>query len=263
MEPSGKVVVITGASMGIGEAIAKLFAERGARVVLLSRDQGRAEAARQRIGHPERTLAMACDVRDRKAIDAVVEATLQRFQRLDVWINNAGHGIFDAVTKVDMAAARATFEANFFGAVEAMQAVIPVMQRQGGGTIINISSVAGHIPLPFHALYGATKFAMNALGKGARVELAGSGVNVMTVCPGYVRTDFGANAIRGSELRQVRPARAKGVTAERVANAVLQGYVRGKREVVVPWTMHGAIKMYQLFPGLVEWAMARLVRKRE
>jgi len=265
MELSGKVVVITGASMGIGEAMAKLFAEQGASVVLLSRDQGRAEAARQRIGHTERTLALACDVRERKAIDAVVEATLQRFRRIDVWINNAGHGIFDAIATVDMAAARATFETNFFGAVEAMQAVIPVMKRQGGATIINISSVAGHVPLPFHALYSATKFAMNAVGKAARVELAGSGVNVLTVCPGYVWTDFGANAIQGSELRMMRPerTRTRGITAERVAKAVLRGYVRGKREVIVPWTMHGAIKVYQLFPGLVEWAMVRLVRKRE
>jgi short-subunit dehydrogenase len=263
MELFGKVVVITGASMGIGEAIAKLFAERGANVVLLSRDRGRAEAARQRIGHTERTLAMACDVRERKAIDGVVEATLQRFRRIDVWINNAGHGIYDTVARADMAAARAMFETNFFGAVEAMQAVIPVMKRQGGGTIINISSVAGHVPLPFHALYSATKFAMNAVGKAARVELAGSGVSVLTVCPGYVETDFGANAIRGSEVRQLRRAREKGITAERVARAVLQGYLRGKREVLVPWTMHGAIKLYQLFPGLVEWAMVRLARKRE
>ena len=263
MELSGKVAVITGASMGIGEAIAKLFAERGAGIVLLSRDEGRAEAARQRVGHTERTLAMACDVRERAAIDRVVEGALRRFQRIDVWANNAGHGVLDAVAKVDMAAARATFETNFFGAVEAMQAVIPVMKRQGGGTIINISSVAGHIPLPFHSLYSATKFAMNAVGKAARVELAGSGISVLTVCPGYVRTDFSANALRGSELKQMRPARVRGITAERVARAVLQGYLGGKREVVVPWTMHPAIKLYQLFPGLVEWAMVRMARKRE
>ena len=86
---------------------------------------------------------------------------------------------------------------------------------------------------------------------------------MLTVCPGYVWTDFGANAIRGSEVRQLRRARSRGITAERVARAVLRGYLRGKREVIVPWTMHGAIKMYQLFPWLVEWAMVRLVRKRE
>ena len=86
------------------------------------------------------------------------------------------------------------FETNFFGAMSAMQAVIPVMRQQGGGTIINISSVAGHIPLPFHASYSATKFALNAIGKAAGVELKKDSIHVLTVCPGYVRTAFGENA---------------------------------------------------------------------
>jgi short-subunit dehydrogenase len=262
MQLSGKVVVVTGASMGIGEAIAKLFADGGANVVLLSRDAERAEAARARIGHAERTLALACDVRNREEIDRVVGLTLHHFQRIDVWINNAGHGILDSVTNVNMAAVRETFESNFFGAVEAMQAVIPVMKEQGSGAIINISSVAGHIPLPFHAVYSATKFAMNAIGKGARIELKRSGINVLTVCPGYVRTDFGANALKGKEQKQVRPAQVRGITAERVAKAVLKGYLKQKREVVVPWTMIPVIKLYQLFPGLVERAMLKMARQR-
>jgi short-subunit dehydrogenase len=263
MQLSGKIVVITGASMGIGEAIAKIFAEQGASVVLLSRDAERSEAARGRIGHLERTLGLACDVRNREEIDRVVGLTLHHFQRIDVWINNAGHGILDSVANVDMAACRETFETNLFGALESMQAVIPVMMQQGSGTIINVSSVAGHLPLPFHAVYSATKFAMNAIGKGARIELKSSGINVMTVCPGYVRTEFGANAIKGQEQKQVRPSQARGISAERVAKAVLRGYLKQKREVVVPWTMLPVIKIYQLFPGLVEWSMVKMVRKRE
>jgi short-subunit dehydrogenase len=262
MQLSGKVVVVTGGSMGIGEAIAKIFADGGASIVLLSRDAERAEAARGRVGHSERTLALACDVRNREEIDRVVGLTLHHFQRIDVWINNAGHGILDSVTNVDMASCRETFETNFFGAVEAMQAVSPVMKQQGSGTIINVSSVAGHIPLPFHAVYSATKFAMNAIGKAARIELKSSGINVMTVCPGYVRTDFGANAIKGEERKQVRPAAVRGITAEHVARALLRGYLKQKREVVVPWTMHPVIKLYQLFPGLVEWSMVRMARER-
>ena len=261
-ELSGKVVVVTGASMGIGEAIAKTFADAAASVVLLARDAERTEAARTRIGHAERTLALACDVRNREEIDRVVGLTMHHFKRIDVWINNAGHGILDSIANVDMAAVRETFETNFFGALEAMQAVIPVMKQQGSGTIINISSVAGHIPLPFHAVYSATKFAMNAIGKGARIELKNSGINVMTVCPGYVRTAFGANAFKGTEQKQVRPASVRGISAERVANAVLRGYLKGKREVVVPWTMHPVIKIYQLFPGLVEWSMMKMARQR-
>jgi short-subunit dehydrogenase len=262
LQLSGKVVAITGASMGIGEAIAKIFADAGASVVLLSRDAERAEAARARIGHPERTLGLACDVRNREEIDRVVGLTLHHFQRIDVWVNNAGHGILDSIAHVEMAACRETFETNLFGALEAMQAVIPVMKQRGSGTIINISSVAGHIPLPFHAVYSATKFAMNAIGKAARIELKSSGINVLTVCPGYVRTAFGANAIKGAEQKQVRPARVRGITAERVAKAVLRGYRKQKREVVVPWMMHPVIKLYQLFPWIVEWAVVKMARER-
>jgi len=263
MDLAGKVAVITGASMGIGEAIAKTFADQGASVVLLSRDAGRAEAVRTRIGHADRTLALACDVRNREEIDRVLSLTMHHFHRIDIWVNNAGHGILDSVAQVDMSAVHETFETNFFGAVEAMQKVIPVMKQQGSGTIINISSVVGHIPLPFHAIYSATKFAMNAVGKGARIELRQSGINVLTVCPGYVRTDFGANALRGGEQKQVRPESVRGISADRVARAVLRGYVQGKREVVVPWYMHPVIKLYQLLPGLVEWGMARMLRQRD
>ena len=251
-EFSEKVVIVTGASMGIGEAIAHAFANRGASVVLLSRDAARAEAARARIGHAERTLAFACDVRHRQEIDRIIALAMQRFGRIDIWVNNAGHGLLDSVAQVDMALCRDTFDTNFFGALAAMQAVIPIMQKQGSGAIINISSVAGHIPLPFHAIYSATKFAMNAVGKAARVELKSAGINVMTVCPGYVRTDFGANALRGKDQKQVRPASVRGISAERVAQAVVRGYKKKKREVIVPWFMHPMVKLYQLFPGLVE-----------
>jgi short-subunit dehydrogenase len=260
---SGTVVVITGASMGIGEAIAKLFVQEGAKVVLLSRDAGRAEAARGRIGHVESTLALSCDVRNREEIDRVVSLTLHHFQRIDIWINNAGHGLMDTAADVDMTALHETFDTNFFGTVACMQAALAVMRRQGSGAIINISSVGGHIPLPFHSVYSATKFAMNAFGKAANVELKGSGIHVMTVCPGYVRTAFSANAIKGREAKTVRPPSARGISAERVARAVLRGYLKQKREVVVPWTMHPAIKVYQLFPGLVERTMVKMSRRAE
>jgi short-subunit dehydrogenase len=92
------------------------------------------------------------------------------------------------------------------------------------------------------------------------VELADSGINVLTVCPGYVNTPFAGNALKGSELKQIRPRSAKGITAERVARAVLRGYLARKREVIVPWTMIPVVKIYQLFPGLVEWSMRRMAR---
>jgi short-subunit dehydrogenase len=263
MELTGKVVVITGASMGIGEAMAKLFVEQGASVALLSRDAGRAEAARTRIGHSERTMALACDVRHREEIDRAIGLTLHHLQRIDVWINNAGHGLQDTVAGMDMAACHETFNTNLFGTIEAMQAIVPIMQSQGAGAIINISSVAGHVPVPFMGVYSATKFAMNAIGKAARMELRKFGIDVLTVCPGYVRTEFGENAIKGREPQQVRPASVKGISAERVARAVLRGYLKKKREVVVPWTMHPMIKLYQLFPGVVEWGMRKMANNPE
>lgn len=260
MELAGKVVVVTGASMGIGEAIAKLFTEQGAGCVLLSRDSSRAEAARNRIGFADRTAAFSCDVRHAEEIDRVIGLTMHHFRRIDVWINNAGHGLLDSVAHMEMPACHEMFETNFFGAVTAMQKVIPIMVQQGIGTIINISSVAGHVPLPFHAAYSATKFALNAIGKSARVELKKDGIHVLTVCPGYVRTGFGKNAIRGNELKEVRPGLVRGISAERVARATLRGYLKRKREVIVPWTMHVPVKLYQLFPGLVERAMAGMAK---
>src|SRR5215813_12446625 len=204
MEMAGKVVVVTGASMGIGEAIAKVFADQGAKVVLLSRDATRSEAARQRIGNIDRTLALACDVKHREEIDRAIGLTLHHFPRIDVWVNNAGVGMRDTVADMEMTACRELFETNLFGAITCMQAIVPVMRPAGGGTIINISSVAGHIPLPFGAPYSGTKFAMNAIGKAARLELLPDNIHVLTVCPGYVATDFGANLIT-NRRGQTRP----------------------------------------------------------
>jgi short-subunit dehydrogenase len=263
MEIAEKVVVVTGASMGIGEAIARIFVDHGARVVVLSRDGGRAEAARTRLGQVERTLAFACDVRHREEIDRVIGLTVQRFSRIDVWVNNAGHGLIDSVATMDMAQCRDLFDTNLFGTISAMQAVIPVMKQQGSGTIINISSVAGHVPLPYSAAYSGSKFALNAMGKSARIELRKSNINVVTVCPGYVRTQFGENAVRGRELKKVRPSTVRGITAERVARATLAGYQREKREVIVPWTMIPVVKLYSLFPGILERAMLRLAKPAE
>jgi short-subunit dehydrogenase len=264
MDPRGKVVVITGASMGIGEALARAFVQENCKVVLSARDPARLEAARARVGSQERTLALACDVRNREEIDSLLGLTLHNFGRVDIWINNAGFGLQDSVAAMDMRACRDMFDTNLFGAIECMQAVTPVMKRQGSGTIINISSVAGHIPLPYSAAYCATKFAMNAIGKGARMELRASGVHVMTVCPGYITTAFSENAVKGKDRLRIGGSKKRGgISAERVAAAVVNACRTEKREVIVPWQHHISVKFYQLFPWLVEWAMSRSVGPAE
>ena len=101
---------------------------------------------------------------------------------------------------------------------------------------------------------------INAIGKAAGVELKTEGIHVLAVCPGYVRTAFSENAVRGNELKKVRPASVRGITAERVARATLRGYLKQKREVIVPWTMHLPVKLYQLFPAVVEWAMGKIAK---
>jgi short-subunit dehydrogenase len=260
MELNGKVVVVTGGSMGIGEAIAREFVDAGASVVLSSRDIKRSEDARSRIGRVERTLAVACDVRKRADLEALLKAALDRFGRVDVWVNNAGYGLLDAVATMDVAECRRLFDTNLFGAIEGMQVAATAMKAQGSGTIINISSVAGHIPVPYMGAYSATKFALNAIGKAARVELAGTGVQVMTVCPGYIGTNFGDNTVQGKERFRMNTAGNAGATAEEVARAVLHGYLRKKREVFVPWKYGLVVRLYQHFPKLIERQMAKRLR---
>jgi NAD(P)-dependent dehydrogenase (short-subunit alcohol dehydrogenase family) len=258
MKLQGKVAVITGASMGIGEAMAKLFLQEGAKVVLCARDLPRTQAAEQRIGGGVNTLSVACDVSKREQVDALVKAAVAKFGRIDIFVNNAGFGLNDAVADMEMAEFRRMFDTNLFGAVDCMQAVIPLMRQQGGGDIVNISSVSGHIATPYMSGYAATKHAMNAIGKAARMELLRYHINVLTVCPGYIATDFVKNMTKGKNSQRVGSSVKYAVTPDVVADATLQGMLKRKREVIVPKFYKWFIKLYQTSPGAVE----RIIRKR-
>jgi len=255
MRLQGKVAVVTGSSRGIGEGIAKEFAGAGANVVLSSRDLGRTEVARQRIGFIDRTAAFECDVRDRTQLQALLWFALGQYGRVDVWVNNAGYGLVDSVQRMDMAAARGVFETNVFAAVEGMQLVIPVMREQGTGCIINVSSVSGFVGVPYMAAYAATKHSLNAFSRATRAELIGTGVRVLNVCPGFVSTEFSANAVRGADRKKMRGAKSKGVTSEYVAKATLRAYLGNKREIIVPWYYNPVIWAYRLFPGYIDKKM--------
>jgi NAD(P)-dependent dehydrogenase (short-subunit alcohol dehydrogenase family) len=258
MKLAGKVAVITGASMGIGEAIAKLFLQEGAKVVLCARDLPRTKEAEQRIGGGANTLSASCDVSKRDQVDALVKAAVAKFGRIDIFVNNAGFGLNDAVADMDMTEFRRMFDTNFFGAVDCMQAVIPLMRQQGGGDIVNISSVSGHIATPYMSGYAATKHAMNAIGKAARMELLRHNINVLTVCPGYIATDFVKNMTKGKNSQRVGSSVKYAVTPDVVADATLHGMLKRKREVIVPKFYKWFIKLYQASPGAVE----RIIRKR-
>jgi len=253
-----QVVVITGASMGIGEALARTFAAEGAQVVMSSRNLKALEEARTRLGIPERTIAIACDVRDRNQIHSLVRQARDHFGKIDVWVNNAGYGLLDSIATMSMEECRRIFDTNLFGAIDCMQAVIPVFKEQGWGTIINISSVVGHLPVPHLGAYSATKHALNAISEAARLELESSGMRVMSVCPGRIQTQFGTNTIRGREAKRLGASFQKGISAERCARAILRGYLRGSREVFVPWHAGVIAHLYELFPAVVEFAMRRM-----
>lgn len=265
MKLNGKVAVITGGSMGIGEAIAKLFVAEGAKVVLTSRDLARAEAARQRLAAEERTLPLACDVRNRSDLEALAQAAVDRFGAIDIWINNAGFGLLDSVEKMKPADYRALFDTNLFGAIEGMQVAIARMKQQGGGAIINVSSVAGHIAVPYMAAYSASKAALNAIGRAAALELRNTGIRVMTVCPGYIATDFPVNATQGSDRYRLSPAQPnkRSVTPDVVARATLNGYLKRKKEVIVPGSYRALIALYRTAPTIMEWQMKRMLRPAE
>lgn len=260
MRLNGKVAVVTGASMGIGEAIAKLFAEEGAHVVLSSRSLGRLEAAQRRIGIPDRTVVVACDVADPALSAALLQSTVARFGRIDIWVNNAGFGVIDSLQHMDMDACRRMFDTNLFGAIQCMQQVIPLMRQQASGCIINLSSVAGFISVPYMAAYGATKHALNCISKAARAELAGTGVRILNVCPGFVATNFSENAIRGTDRKKMGGG-GRGISARQVARATLRGYLSGRREVIVPWFYNLVILAYRLLPGPIERTMRARMRQ--
>lgn len=263
MRAQGKIVVITGASMGIGEALARVFVAEGARVLMSSRDVQRVEEARARIGSLEQTMAAACDVKRREDVGRLMDVALRAYGRVDVWINNAGFGLNDSVEHMDMAEVRRMFDTNLFGALHGMQAAIPVMKQQGAGAIINISSVAGYIAVPYMAAYCATKHALNAFSHAARVELMGTGVNILNVCPGYIETNFASNLVRGRDRLRFGGDARRGITAAEVAAATLKAWRKGKREVVVPYSNWLAVRMYQHWPGLVDRVMAKNMKRPE
>jgi len=265
MRLKGKAVVITGASMGIGEALARTFVEHGADVLMSSRELNRVEAARARVGfrHLEKTMAARCDVTKREDVDHLRDLALKTFGHIDVWINNAGYGLNDSVENMDLVAVRKMFDTNLFGALHGMQSAIPVMKKQGSGTIINISSVASYIAVPYMSAYCATKHALNAFSHAARVELKGSGVNVLNVCPGYIKTNFGSNIVRGTDRLRYGGADRPGATPDDVADATLQAYLKRKREIVVPASNQWAIRLYQNSPALVDRKMKKEMKHTE
>jgi NADP-dependent 3-hydroxy acid dehydrogenase YdfG len=227
MELQDAVVLVTGASSGIGAATARAAADAGAKVVLTARRADRIEAAAAAL--PD-ALAVQTDVTHEGDLEHAVEQALARFGRVDVLINNAGQGLHEPIERIRLDDLRAVLELNVVGALAAMQAVIPTMRRQGAGSIVNVSSGTTLHLMPGVGGYAATKAALNTLSSIARLELADAGIVVSTVFPRITDTDF-HDVLRAGSLRADAP---KGHSPEQVAAVILDLVRSGDERAVLP-----------------------------
>ncbi len=204
MEIRDAVVIVTGASAGLGEATARLFAHQGAKVALTARSNDKLqEVAAELPG----SLATLVDLRDQAAIARMVADVYQHYGRIDAVINNAGQGMHGFLEYVEVAQYRLLMDLNLYGPLLMMQAVIPIMRQQGGGMILNISAPLGQMPfLPSLGAYATTKAALTVMSLTAREELAADHIRVGVVYPGMMATDMNAHLLPASTVQPVAVA---------------------------------------------------------
>ncbi|QOY85246.1 SDR family NAD(P)-dependent oxidoreductase [Paludibaculum fermentans] len=258
MKISGSVTLITGASSGIGAALAAELRRRGARLVLT----GRSTERLARIAQPE-DLVLPGDLCDSAFRDTLIQRSLDRFGHIDILVNNAGYGMYAPPTRSPLDDVRDMFELNLFAPLHLIQLAAPLMKERGSGIIVNISSVAGRLTLPWLSIYSASKFALCALSEGLRSELSGAGIQVMTVCPGYVKTAFPEN-VRGAAMPpSLRNPSHFAITAAECANAIVRGIEKGAATVVTPGSARLLLLAARLFPWQTERFLARFHRQLE
>lgn len=180
-----QIALVTGASSGIGKATAELLAANGYYVFAMARRMERLEQMRC-----EQIEPIRLDVTDAEGIRMAVEHVIATKGRIDVLVNNAGYGQLGAIECVSMEAAHQQFEVNVFGYARFMQAVLPHMRQQKSGRIINITSILGRVPIPGFGWYAASKHAVEALSETLRSEVMGSGIDVVLIAPGLIKTEF-------------------------------------------------------------------------
>lgn len=265
---AGKVAVITGASKGIGAAIAESLAEEGCRLALAARSTELLEKAADQLRRDfgAEVLTVPTDVSEEGQARALIEKTESHFGAVDILVNNAGMGIYGAVDELDLGDLRHVFEVNFFGALAALQAAVPVMRRQGGGTVVNISSIVGKFPQPLGGGYTATKFALQGASGAARAELKRDNIDLVVVCPGLTETEFSQNSrisVPGAQHRQgERHALTRGVDAGKVGRRTVTAIKRGEREVYITLFDRLLVCFAVLFPGLLQWLLIYVTRYR-
>lgn len=230
MNIKDKVVIVTGASMGIGEATAKLFAKKGAKVALIARSKEKLDKLASQLPN---SLVVVCDMTKENNIKKMVQTVQKHFGRIDILINNAGQGYDAATEKINIKTFRNVFDLDVVGPVIAMQSVIPIMRKQGGGAIVNISSGTALMALPNMGAYSSLKRALAGISLTAREELKKDKILVSVVYPYITDTDFEKNTIKDLEEEEWEgdgPPQAAD-SSDYVAKIILKAVEKGKAEL--------------------------------
>ncbi|WP_158924045.1 SDR family oxidoreductase [Acidisphaera sp. S103] len=217
----GKVVVITGASSGLGEATARMLSAQGARVVLGARRQDRIQTLARDLGGDDKALAVTTEVTDRAQVKRLVDAAVQTYGRIDVMINNAGVMPQAPLERLKVDEWDRMIDVNIKGVLYGIAAALPYMQRQKSGHVINVSSVAGHKVGPGFAVYAATKHAVRALSEGLRQEVKPYNIRTTIISPGAVATELPDSTSEPDIAERVRKVYETAIPADSFARTVV------------------------------------------
>jgi short-subunit dehydrogenase len=250
-----QVVLLTGASEGIGASLARQLRARGARLALVARNESRLRA---NCGPGD--LVLPADLTRSEDRERAAAQALDHFGRVDILVNNAGIGLYCPSWLASDAETRTMFELNLHAPLHLARLLAPGMRERRRGMIVNVSSIGGKVTLPWLTLYSASKYALGAWSDGLRMELLGTGVHVLTVCPGYVRTNFQSHVLGGKPPAALSDFRSFTITSEECAAAAVRGIERDARTVLAPRIGWLFVALARLFPGRTEASLAKVYR---
>ncbi len=255
MDIKGKVVIVTGASSGIGEATAREFGRQGAKVVLAARRVDKLQTLAQEIdamGTVAQAYVIQADLSKLEDIQRLIVDTIAIFGRIDVLVNNAGFGRLDWLENLDpIKDIQAQIDVNVMGVIQTTRQVLPVMIAQRSGSIINMCSMAGLVATPTYSIYAASKHAVHGFSEALRREVKPWGIDVSLIYPGGVVTEFTAHAGIKRKTNATTP-KFMLLTAEQVGKAVVKLVRHPRRMWIIPWLWSVTVFMNRFFPGLVD-----------
>lgn len=256
---NGKLVWVTGASSGIGEALVRHLDPLGARLVLSARREGRLEAVRASLSHPDRHRVLPLDMTDTGAFPEAV-AAVEGDGGLDVLVHNAGISQRSRALETDIEVDRRLMEVNYLGPVALTKAALPGMIERGGGRLVVVSSLVGRMATPVRSGYSASKHALHGFFEALRAETHDSGIRITLACPGFVRTEISLNALTadGSPQGTMDRGQEEGMAPEECARRIARAAERGKAEVWIGGKEVWAVYLARFFPGLYRYLVRRL-----